>query len=483
MKRLLKSALSAVTLLAGFHHLAWAENPPETSEVVSSSLGSLAEAGQIAIFTCSGLFIAERSLEELQAFELTERDDLPYTVKGQRPDIRVDEAKKIVSVPFTEKLPPMRAAYRDGLGCSVLPFGAGEEEAAQLPKLSHARPQYEKGDLGWPSEGAIQVSKENKPYQKTVKAIVGKAFDGKTYGEGTRSTGVVVVHQGRVIAENYRDGFGPHTQYRSWSTAKSLASAVIGVAIKDGIIDGVEVPALVPEWTGDDPRRAITLENLLHMSSGLKTNIAEDGSISAAVYWMGANALPDMTSQPLVHQPGEEYHYANYDTLLLMRSLKTALGDDQAYLDFPYERLFDRIGMHDTFAETDAYGNYIMSSQVYTTARDLTRFAHLFLNDGVMEGERILPEGWVEYSCTASTTNPNYAAQWWLHEAVVDKGDQRQSLKFCHTAGFRGQTVTFVPELDLIIARTGVDPVKGQRFDSDKFFEDIAQTVMMRKTD
>ncbi|MEM9988825.1 MAG: serine hydrolase, partial [Pseudomonadota bacterium] len=375
------------------------------------------EAGEFAIFTCSGVFIAGREVEDIRQFEMTAADGTRFTVNGDAPEIIVDRDHKVVSVPFSKHLPPIRAGFREGLGCSVLPFGASVEAVKNLPTLSSPRPKYEKEDLAWP-EGPITVPTDSQPYQTALDKVIDDVFVPGTYGEASRTIGVVVLHNGQVVAERYREGFGPNTQYRTWSTAKSLASAVVGAAVEDGILPKVKKRAPIPEWQSkDDPRRKITMENLLHMASGLESVNPERGSDTPAAYWTGIDIADDATSQKLIHEPGEVNHYANYDTLLLMRALKASLPDHQAYLDYPYQALFDKIGMHNTFAETDAYGNYVMSSQVYTTARDLSRFGQLYLNDGVWEGERILPKGWAEYSCTPAPAQKHdhylYGAQWW----------------------------------------------------------------------
>ncbi|MEO0399409.1 MAG: serine hydrolase [Pseudomonadota bacterium] len=449
------------------------------------NLSALLEAGEIATFTCSGVFIAGRTLEQLKTLELTNADGSPYKVAGVVPEILIDDKQRTVAVSYSEFLPPMRAAFRDGLGCSVLPVGSGPNAGENLPKLSKKRPGYDKANTDWPKKGLLQPAKTPKPYQARLDSAIERTFRGEGHGPGARTIATLIVHKGEVVAERYRDGFGPHTQYRTWSTAKSLASAVIGAAIQDGVLPGVETTAPIPEWRDtNDPRADITLENLLHMASGLRSVVPDDGSNTPAAYWAGIDSAADAVSQPLIHKPGAHWHYANYDTLLLMRSLKAALGDDQKYRDYPYRRLFDRIGMHDTFAETDPYGNYVMSSQVYTNARDLARFATLFLNDGVWRGQRILPEGWADYSCTSTDAEPKpswggveYGAQWWIYPVKFDADAGVENLKVCSTNGARGQYAAFSPEHDLVMVRRGVDAWEMQGFDEVQFFKDVIAAV------
>ena len=174
----------------------------------------------------------------------------------------------------------------------------------------------------------------------------------------------------------------------------------MGILVGAGELD-VKAPAPIPEWSGaDDPRGAITLEHLLHMSSGLENDGGGEEFLSPTnvTYWGGIDTGEYIGKlQPEV-EPDTRWQYSNFDAMLLFRAVKTVLGDQDSYLRFPYESLFHKIGMRHTVMEPDAYGNFIGSSQIYTTARDLGRLGLLFLQDGVWNGERILPEGWVEYS-------------------------------------------------------------------------------------
>lgn len=454
----------------------------------SSDLETMFEAGYAAIFACSSQFIAGRSLEQITNLEITASDTEPHTVAGEPPKFSVDFENKTVSVPFSTGYPPIHAAFREGIGCSVLPWGADINAKDDLPTLSKKRPSYNRDDDQWPETGPIKVAATLKSYAPALEKVVDRVFDPEIYGTGSRTIGVIVLHKGEVVAERYRDGFGPHTQYRTWSTAKSLASAVVGVAIHRGILPDPSTPVSIPEWSDtNDPRRAITLENLLQMASGLGTVVPDVGSATEAAYFAGINSAADATSRPLVHAPGTKFHYSNYDTLLLMRALKAAMGKPQKYLDFPYRRLFDKIGMHNTFAETDAYGNFVMSSQVYTNVRDLARFAYLYLQDGVWEGERILPKGWVRYSCTPTTAEADledyihYGAQWWMYDLTFDPTDGIDDFRICSTNGARGQYAAFSPEHDLVIVRRGIDAWSGDGFKQKRFFEDVVRAVAGKK--
>lgn len=301
---------------------------------------------------------------------------------------------------------------------------------------------------------------------------VAAAFDGKTYGAASETTAVIVVQHGKILAEHYRPGWTRHTPQRTWSVAKSLTSAVIGAAVQDGLLD-VKAAAPIPEWkVAGDPRQAITLENLLHMGSGLYAEAA--GSRSDMIYFGGTGVSEKATAMPLEAPPGRRWSYANNDPLLAMRALRAKLGDDRRYLAYPFTELLWKIGMSRTTPETDWRGDFVMSSQVWSTARDLTRFGLLHLNDGMWNGERVLPEGWVRYVSTPAPAQPEgdgagYGALWWLY------GEKHGLPEGAFAAqGNRGQFVMVVPSRKVVIVRRGFDAVgEPGGFDIRRFSIDV----------
>jgi CubicO group peptidase (beta-lactamase class C family) len=293
-----------------------------------------------------------------------------------------------------------------------------------------------------------------------------------------------VVHRGHLVAERYRPGFGPQTPYRTWSAAKMLTNALVGILVGRGMLE-LNSSARIPEWGArEDPRAMITVAQLLHMSSGLERK----GAGAYPVYYDGADAVQEITAAQLEADPGTRWSYANRDTLLLVRAMRAALGDE-AYWRFPIRGLLDRIGMNDTVLETDAYGNYILSSQVFSTPRDLARLGLLYLRDGVWEGERILPEGWVDFSTGPAPARRRgvrgllaygiqgfvgYGAQIWLYDRIP--------VVMAHRAfsgiGHRGQYVTVVPSHELVVVRTGIDPEEGGvLWRQDRFFADLIEVL------
>ena len=291
--------------------------------------------------------------------------------------------------------------------------------------------------------------------------------------QGAVTAAVIIMKGGRIVAERYRPGFGIHSGYRTWSTSKGITAILLGIASKQGLLD-VDKPAAIPEWfSPGDPRQAIAYKHLMWMSSGLFSG----GDNSYAVYFGGQDVISASTLNPLEVAPGTRWKYANNDTLLLMRALRHLLADDLRFMRYPYDELLHPLGMYHTRMEADSQGMFVASSQTYTTARDLARFGLFLANDGVLDGRRLLPEGWIKFLATPAPTRPpvagqmGYGAQFWLLDQMpgVPPGTYT-------TAGRKGQYVTVVPGRDLVIVRTGVDP-EGKRFLQHQLVADVLNAL------
>jgi len=460
-----RAALFALLLLSAASLVA-AETPYERPAGIADRSDPLIVAGYRALFTCSAHFFAGRPLEDIKKVELVDTAGL------ELPDPVIDEKRRIVFAADRNRNVQI-AAYRDTMGCTILPPHLAEADIPSLPYIEYALPpnmdniSFPEGDLVQLGAGGVS---ENFPQLATV---LDKSFDGKSFGENSVTVSVVIVKNDRLIAERYRRGFGIHSGYRTWSTAKSLSAALLGIAARKGIVD-FDGPAQVPEWQYDgDPRRKITYKHLLWMSSGLHSG----GNNSNAVYFGGQDVISAATTTMLEAEPGTRWKYSNNDTLLFLRALRSQIDDDLAYLRFPYDEFFHRIGMYHTRMETDHIGNFIGSSQVYTTARDLARFGVLLANDGVWNGERILPEGWVDFSRSPAPTRPvekgkrGYGAQFWL----LDQMPGIPAGTFT-SRGNKGQYVSVLPDLDLVIVRTGVDPMRA-RFNQDQLVAAVIEQL------
>ncbi|MEQ9435872.1 serine hydrolase [Hyphomonas sp.] len=266
----------------------------------------------------------------------------------------------------------------------------------------------------------------------------------------------LAVHKGHIVSERYWRDLSAESTFPSWSQAKSITHALIGILARDGRID-VNAPANVPEWQDeDDPRRHITLDQLLRMSSGLKfTEVYVEDSGSDVVEMLFGAGKADVAgfaaNCPLEHEPGTTWSYASGTTNIIARCAAQAVGaTGAAFRSWMFDALFHPIGVRSALPKFDAQGTFIGSSFCYATARDFARFGLLYMRDGAWDGQRILPEGWVDYARTPTETPPEetlgYGAHWWL--GMCGPGSFSAN-------GFKGQYTVLVPELDLILVRHG----------------------------
>jgi CubicO group peptidase (beta-lactamase class C family) len=268
---------------------------------------------------------------------------------------------------------------------------------------------------------------------------------------------VVVVQGGRLLVERYGPEHGPEATCLSWSKAKSLTHALVGIVVGDGRLD-ISDPAPVAEWrTPQDPRGAITTDQLLRMSSGLKFDeVYEVDKPSDTIEMMWGSGKDSVAhyaaDQPLTHPPGTVFSYSSGTTNIICRILADMTGlRGEAFGDFMRERLFEPLGMKTPIPRFDPAGTFIGSSFCFTSARDFARFGLLYLRDGVWDGQRLLPPGWVDYARTPTFQQPGvtdgrYGAHWWL-----DLGGPGSF----SANGHEGQFTVLVPDLDLIVVRHG----------------------------
>ena len=290
--------------------------------------------------------------------------------------------------------------------------------------------------------------------------LVAEAFAVKTTPTLGETHALLIVQNGRITFERYGEGFDHASTHHSWSMAKSITQALIGLLVKDGKLD-IMTPADVPEWA-NDARAEITLDQLLRMSSGLKfiEDYAPGGGPSDVIAMLFQEGKDDVAAYaaalPLEHKPGTFWSYASGTTNIISRIASRALdayGRD--FKRFMWQRLFAPLGIHSALPRFDKAGVFIGSSYCFMTARDFARFGLLYLRDGVWEGKRLLPEGWVDYARTptfqqAGVDSNRYGAHWWL-----DFGGPGSF----SANGYDGQFTIIVPDRDLIIVRHGVTPL------------------------
>ncbi len=378
---------------------------------------------------CSGVFVSGRTPEATQ-------EDL-YAVSFV--GTQVDRANQSVTSSLYG-LASAKAMYRPGLGCSLVNGSTEAELRAQpSPPISSTKAE----------DFTIE------PKNTKLEALLAETFNptlseqNPTPPNNTRA--VVVLQDGKLIAEKYATGFSAQTPLLGWSMTKSVTNAMIGMMVLDKKLE-IKKPAPIDEWKNDD-RAKITIDQLLRMSSGLA--FVEDyaspsdatnmlfRSVSAGAFAIGGKVAAE---------PEAVWSYSSGTTNILQEIVRRQFSNHADYLAYPYTRLFQKIGMSSAILEPDASGTFVGSSFMYATARDWAKFGQLYLQNGVWNNERILPEGWVAYSSTETPhSDGTYAAHFWLahNDAAFPKdGFMAQ--------GFEGQTVAIIPSQNIVIVRLGL---------------------------
>jgi CubicO group peptidase (beta-lactamase class C family) len=314
-------------------------------------------------------------------------------------------------------------------------------------------------DVAFPTEAWQFADPPAGALRRGLPALVEQAVADPQPELESRTDALLVVHRGRIVAERYAAGIGPDDTQPSWSVAKSMLHAAVGILVRQDRLSILK-SAAVPEWTGNgDPRAAITLDQLLHMTSGLRfVEDYVDDAVSDVIKMLFRPGADDTgafaAAFPLDHLPDTVANYSSGTSNIISRMIRDMVGPHDAYSRFLRTELFDRIGMASASPRFDRSGSWIASSFCFCTPRDFARFGLLYLRDGVWDGVRLLPEGWVDYARTpapaqAADTPNGYGAHWWL------LGDD---LGTFFGAGYLGQYIFVVPALDVVVVRNGQTP-------------------------
>lgn len=297
----------------------------------------------------------------------------------------------------------------------------------------------------------------NKKLERAIK----KHFKDSNSEEPFGTRAVVVLKNGKLIAERYSKGFDKDSKQVGWSMTKSIFNALIGIAIQQEELEGLDQTNLFPEWK--DERKNISLKHLLQMNSGLSWN--EDYStVSEATNMLydKDNMVDFAMNQPMEAKIGKHWEYSSGTSNLLSGILRDRMTS-QEYINFPYVHLFDKIGAPSFILETDASNNFVASSYAWATARDWAKFGQLFLNKGVVDNKQILPPDWTEFTTEiAHDSKGQYGAQFWL----PTKEEYPNSPKDMYFAdGFQGQRIFIIPSEDLVIVRLGLTRFDPPNYD------------------
>ena len=405
---------------------------------------------------CSNVFLA--GLDPGFAAEHNGYFTAPYEDRSHVTDIDVDVESQSVRVALDNGV-TRTARICGSQGAVAIPLEADDVSFTPSVVVSALPPAetqpWPLGDAVDPYDGPLD--------QKAVADAVDLAFD-----EGSMTSALVVTHRGSLVAERYGEGIESTTPLESWSRGKSLTATLLGLLVHDGEYT-LDEPAPIPEWqSGDDARASIRIADIVQMSSGLRFRAMMDPDYDPRagypdhlyVYTGGVNAYHYAATRSRQWPAGQVGRYRNGDPLLanyLVRLAVEARGEN--YHAFPQRALFDQIGVRNAVLETDPFGNFLLNGYEFISGRDWARLANLYLQDGVVAGKRLLPEGWSEFVSTpapgwVADGRPIYGGFFWLNRGPrATRMPVPEDAYFMAGAG--GQKTIIVPSRDLVVVRIG----------------------------
>jgi CubicO group peptidase (beta-lactamase class C family) len=348
-----------------------------------------------------------------------------------------------------------RAAFHDGLGCvdqhgPKEPYVLKSDVDALKAKTPPSLPEIAGPAVVEPSDPALQAALDH-------------AFEEPPAPPFRRTKAVVVVHDGKVIAERYASGIGVDTPLLGFSMSKSVVNALIGILTQQGLVTP-SMPAPILEWRRpDDPRREIEVEHLMRMTSGLDLDETNSGFDPSSRMFLEDDTAAYAVNTKMIAPPGTRWHYSSPTTQIMARIVRDAVGGPEKKLAISWREIFNQLGKLNDTLEFDAAGTLQGSTYMLASARDWAKFGLLYLNDGVVGGKRILHEDWVDF-CAAATLDTDYAAGFWTNRSEHPNARGRVRLGMPRDAFFAsgdlGQRIVIMPSQHLVVVRLGdsVDP-------------------------
>jgi CubicO group peptidase (beta-lactamase class C family) len=418
--------------------------------------------GYAAKNMCSNVFVSGREPQSIQTTDLN-FSFIKYTRNS------VDQTEKSVTSRFLWG--KSKAIYRDGFGATLV-TDIPEEELRKAPALTGETPKFLPDTTAWPLGDKLADTLPSgidkaKLDEISKKIISDNGYKGNAFG-------FMVLYKGVPVAEAYKPEFNAKTRFLSWSVAKSFTNGLIGALVRDGKVD-INLPSGIDEWKNDE-RSKITLNDLMQMQSGLKWN--EDYGSRSDVNLMLFDK-PDMArfaiEKPLEHPAGTFWYYSSGSANIVSELAGKLFPDRTSFYRYANEAFLAKAGITDAVFETDPSGDYVGSSYIYVTARDYARFGLLYLNDGVVNGNRVLPEGWVKYTTTpASASNGEYGSLFWLNRSKKYPSAPEDMFS-CQ--GHDGQMIFIIPSKDLVVVVLGFSHKPENELDFDRLLGDILGTV------
>lgn len=407
---------------------------------------------------CSAVFIT--GLKPDFAAENVGYFTSPYVERAKVGKPAIDYEKKSVSITLPNGV-TRTAIYTEGQGCITLPEGSNSLNFKPV-KVVQNLPNA--ATTPWPMGDVLPTSPMPSEIDRTkVEQAVKAAFEPAE----ALTAAFVVTYKGRIIAERYGEGITKDTPLESWSMGKSVSATIMGILMKKGVYT-LEQPAPIPQWQGKgDARAKIRIMDIMHMSSGLYCRSTTDPDYDPALgypdhtylYTGCVNSFEYAAGIPLQWPPNTIGRYRNSDPVLtnyLNRLGIEKLGDN--YHTFPQRALFDKIGVRTMIMETDPYGNFLTQGYEFASARDWARLGNLYLQDGIWNGERILPEGFTKFVSTLAPAwvadgRPMYGGLFWVNgDGSIAKSIPKEAYAM---RGAGGQVVCIIPSHDLVVVRLG----------------------------
>ncbi|MCX6268572.1 MAG: serine hydrolase [Bacteroidetes bacterium] len=416
--------------------------------------------GYPAKYLCSAVFISNRNPDDVEASELNfsfirfVTNDINYQDKSVTSRFLWGRSKAI---------------YRDGFGSTLL--RDVDETSLTETKFPFTPAGYNQDTIAWPLGNIISDTNRGADITAlgkiTDNLFVNKYYKGNPFA-------FMVVHHGIPVAERYKPGFSAKTRFISWSIAKSFINALAGIMVHEEMLN-IYRKTDIPEWK-NDARQQITVHDLMQMQSGLNWN-EEYGNRSdvTLMLYNEKDFAGYAFTKPLDYPSGSHWYYSSGATNIVSYLMRKQFRNDSAYLSYTSARLFNKTGMPDAIFETDPTGTQVGSSYIYATARDYARFGMLYLNDGMFNGVRLLPEGWVAYTTTpAEDSHGNYGSFFWLNKGKHYPAAPADMF-ICN--GHDGQRIFIIPSRDLVVVVLGYSPKPDNEMNFNLLLKDILEAL------
>lgn len=437
--------------------------------------------GYVAKYLCTSTFLSKRDPEIVFVEDIKPVNPLAKAVRW-----KVDRSdQSVTATAFTAF--ESKAVYRPGCGCTLV-AGTAEADLRRQQFYHNATdyaPAAQSPALPWPQGSGDPVDPVTLGLDsKQLEQALDDAFSEPGAGNLRQTRAVAVIYDGQLVAERYAPGFGPGMPMLGWSMSKSVTNALVGLLVGQERL-ALHDPAPVPEWQSpDDQRRSITLDQLLRMSSGLAFEEIYRPLADATDMLFGSHDFGAFAAgSHLEALPDEKWNYSSGTANIIARMVRHEVKKTTPnYYRFIRESLFDRIGMTSAVMEPDPSGTFVGSSYTVATVRDWARFGLLYLQDGMWNGERVLPEDWVAYTTTPTPKSPKgeYGALFWLNAGAPDNPDNRlwpnAPVDAYAAQGFQEQKVIVIPSMKLVLVRFGATAPRSA-WDTDAFIVNVIRAL------